>query len=111
MNVPIGLVGTSQAGWIIPITAKENAFVDFNVLFSCPTITTLEQLRLQFYTNGRIDFWENHTEENARGIVKNDADKYPFQATDPKDSLNELAIPSLWLFCEKDIQIPAKLCL
>jgi len=65
-DVPIGLIGASQAGWIIPIVANNNPLVKFMVLLSCPTITTLEQLRFQFYTNGRTDFWDNHTEEEAR---------------------------------------------
>ncbi|MDN3638119.1 alpha/beta hydrolase [Simiduia curdlanivorans] len=109
-NLPIGLVGASQAGWIIPITAARNPLVEFMVLFSSPTITTLEQLRFQFYTNGREDFWENHTDEDARYHTENDPDKYQFKATDPKIYLSTLSIPSLWLFGEQDIQIPVKMC-
>ena len=81
------------------------------VLFSSPTITTLEQLRFQFYTNGRTDFWANHTEEEAREHISNDPDKYQFEATDPKESLKTLSIAGLWLFGEKDIQIPVKMCI
>lgn len=110
-NLPIGLFGASQAGWIIPIVANKNPLVEFMVLFSSPTITTLEQLRFQFYTNGRADFWENHTEEDAREHIKNDPDKYQFKATDPKEVLKTLSIPGLWLFGEKDIQIPVKICI
>ena len=110
-KIPIGLVGFSQAGWIIPIAASKNSQIEFMVLFSCPTITTLEQLRFQFYTNGNNNFWENHTESDAREHTKNDPDKYQFVATDPKISLNTLSIPGLWLFGEKDIQIPVKLCM
>ena len=110
-DIPMGLVGFSQAGWIIPIAASKNKNVDFMVLFSCPLITTLEQLRFQFYTNGRTDFWENHTEADARDHTFNDPDKYQFVATDPKVSLNGLSIPGLWLFGEQDIQIPVKLCI
>jgi pimeloyl-ACP methyl ester carboxylesterase len=110
-NLPIGLVGASQAGWIIPIAANNNPLVEFMVLFSSPTITTLEQLRFQFYTNGRTDFWSNHTEENAREHVNNDPDRYQFEATDPKDSLKTLSIPGLWVFGEKDIQVPVKMCI
>jgi dienelactone hydrolase len=108
---PIGLVGFSQAGWIIPIVASKNPQIEFMVLFSCPTITTLEQLRFQFYTNGNTNFWENHTESDAREHIKDDPDRYQFVATDPKISLNTLSIPGLWLFGEKDIQIPVKLCI
>jgi len=110
-KLPIGLVGFSQAGWIMPIAASNNQQIDFMVLFSCPTITTLEQLRFQFYTNGNNNFWENHTDSDAREHTKNDPDKYQFTATDPKTSLNTLSIPGLWLFGEKDIQIPVKLCI
>ncbi len=110
-KTPIGLVGFSQAGWIIPITASKNPQIEFMVLFSCPTITTLEQLRFQFYTNGKNNFWQNHTEADAREHIKNDADRYQFTATDPKISLNTLSIPGLWLFGERDIQIPVKLCI
>jgi len=110
-NVPIGLIGFSQAGWIIPMAANKNSLVEFMVLFSCPTITTLEQLRFQFYTNGNPDFWKNHTEEEAKHHTKNDPDRYQFKATDPKDALSTLSIPGLWLFGEKDIQIPVKLCI
>lgn len=110
-KTPIGLVGFSQAGWIIPIAASKNPQIEFMVLFSCPTITTLEQLRFQFYTNGNNNFWEDHTEAEARDHIKNDPDRYQFTATDPKNSLNKLSIPGLWLFGEKDIQIPVKLCI
>ncbi|MEO5909357.1 MAG: alpha/beta hydrolase [Pelobium sp.] len=110
-KTPIGLIGFSQAGWIIPIAASKNPQIEFMVLFSCPTITTLEQLRFQFYTNGNNNFWENHTQADAVEHTKNDPDKYQFVATDPKISLNALSIPGLWLFGEKDIQIPVKLCI
>lgn len=109
-ELPIGLVGASQAGWIIPIAALKNPLVEFMVLFSSPTITTLEQLRFQFYTNGREDFWDNHTDEDAREHTENDPDKYQFKATDPKISLSALSVPGLWLFGEKDIQVPVKMC-
>lgn len=110
-KTPIGLVGFSQAGWIIPIAASKNPQIEFMVLFSGPTITTLEQLRFQFYTNGNNNFWENHTETDAIEHTKNDPDRYQFAATDPKIYLNTLSIPGLWLFGEKDIQIPVKLCI
>ncbi|MCO5725610.1 alpha/beta hydrolase family protein [Robiginitalea marina] len=110
-NTPIGLVGFSQAGWIIPIAAKENPLVEFMVLFSCPTITTLEQLRFQFYTDGNPDFWDTHTESDTREHIRNDPDRYQFASTDPKDALSTLSIPGLWLFGERDIQIPVKLCI
>jgi dienelactone hydrolase len=106
---PLGLMGFSQAGWIIPIAAKNNPKVSFMVLFSCPVITTLEQLRFQFYTQGKSDFWETHTEAEARKHINSDPDRYQFTTTDPRDALATLSIQGLWLFGGKDVQIPVQL--
>ncbi|WP_369681646.1 alpha/beta hydrolase [Ferruginibacter sp. HRS2-29] len=89
-KTPTGLVGFSQAGWIIPIAARKNPRIEFMVLFSCPTITTLEQLRFQFYSIGNKNFGDNHTEADVREHIKSDPDRYQFTATDPKISLNTL---------------------
>jgi uncharacterized protein len=110
-NLPIGLIGSSQAGWIIPMAASSNPSVDFIVVFSGPTITSLEQLRFQFHTNGDPNYWENHSEAEAREHIKNDPDRFQFTATDPKHSLIKLAIPGLWLYGAKDIQVPAQWCI
>lgn len=108
-KVPLGLMGFSQAGWIIPMAAKANNKIKFMVLFSCPVVTTLEQLRFQFYTNGDSKFWDTHTEADARKHISSDADRYQFAATDPRDALSALSIPGLWLFGGRDIQIPVGL--
>ena len=110
-SLPIGLLGFSQAGWIIPLAAIDNPLVKFVVLFSGPTVTTLEQLRFQFYTAGRNDFWEHYSEADAREHIQNDPDRFQFAPTDPKEALGTLSIPGLWLFGGKDIQIPANLCI
>ena len=110
-EMPVGLIGFSQAGWIIPLAAKINGGIDFMVLFSGPTITTLEQLRFQFYTNGNTEFWKNHSETDARYHTKNDPDRYQFVATDPVHDLSALEVPGLWLYGEKDIQVPVALCI
>uniref|UniRef100_UPI004048A465 alpha/beta hydrolase family protein n=1 Tax=Algoriphagus sp. TaxID=1872435 RepID=UPI004048A465 len=111
MDLPVGLVGSSQAGWIIPIAATLNPSVNFMVVFSGPTISSLEQLRFQFHTNGDQNYWENHSEAEAREHIKNDPDRFQFTATDPKHSLIKLAIPGLWLYGAKDIQVPAQWCI
>ncbi|WP_131537302.1 alpha/beta hydrolase family protein [Pedobacter nototheniae] len=103
---PLGLMGFSQAGWVIPLAAEKNNNVNFMVLFSGPVINTLEQLRFQFFTQGNTKFWDTHTESEAREHIRNDADRYQFTATDPQKSLAKLSIKGLWLFGEKDIQVP-----
>ncbi|QNK64085.1 alpha/beta fold hydrolase [Pedobacter sp. PAMC26386] len=106
---PLGLMGFSQAGWIIPMAAKKNSNVSFMILFSGPVITTLEQLRFQFYTLGNSRFWETHTEAEALEHVRSDADRYQFASTDPQDALARLSIRGLWLFGGKDVQVPVHL--
>ena len=108
-NTPIGLIGFSQAGWIIPLTAKLNKDVKFMVIFSGPVITSLEQLRFQFYTTGNQNFWETHTEEDAREHTLKDPDKYQFIAVNPLDALSTIKTPGLWIFGGKDIQVPVNL--
>lgn len=108
-QIPLGLMGASQAGWIIPLAAEKNKKVKFMTIFSGALITVKEQLRFQFYTDGDRNFWDTHTEEDARKHVFNDADRYEFIDTDPKDILARLSISGLWIFGGKDIQVPVNL--
>lgn len=108
-RTPIGLMGFSQAAWVIPIAAAKNTKIDFMVLFSGPVATTLEQLRFQFYTEGNAKFWDTHSEADAREHIRSDPDKYQFAATDPSKSLRQLSIPGLWLFGGRDVQAPVGL--
>jgi pimeloyl-ACP methyl ester carboxylesterase len=108
-QIPIGLIGGSQAGWIIPLTAEKNKKVQFMTIFSGALITVKEQLRFQFFTNGDQNFWNTHSEEEARKHVFNDPDKYEFIDTDPKGILSKLSIPGIWIFGGKDIQVPVRL--
>jgi len=106
---PIGLLGFSQAGWVIPLAAIKNPTVGFMVLFSGPVVTAREQLRFQFFTNGNRRFWETHTEAEAREHLRHDPDRYQFADTDARSLLATLAIPGLWLFGGQDIQAPVRL--
>lgn len=108
-RIQLGLLGFSQAGWVIPMAASKNTKVDFMVFFSGPVATTLEQLRFQFYTNGNSKFWDTHTEADARAHISNDPDRYQFAATDASKQLAQLSIPGLWLFGGRDIQAPVGL--
>lgn len=108
-QIPIGLIGGSQAGWIIPLAAKKNKKIKFMTIFSGALITVKQQLRFQFYTNGNASFWDTHTEEDARKHTMTDPDRYEFIDTDPRDVLAQLSIPGLWIFGGKDIQVPVNL--
>lgn len=107
----IGLLGFSQAGWVIPLAAAQNRSIKFMVMFSGPMVTTLEQLRFQFHTAGDTNYWDTHDERVARKHVADDPDRYHFAPTDPRDALARAKIPGLWIYGAKDIQIPVGLCI
>jgi len=108
-QTPVGLLGVSQAGWIIPLAAVRTPDVKFMILWSGPLVTTLEQLRFQFLTDGKTDFWDHHSESEVREHVQSDPDRYIFAATDPVDSLRKLSVPALWLYGGRDIYVPIRL--
>lgn len=105
---PVGLLGGSQAGWVMPLAAQQNPAVRFLVLFSGPVVTVREQLRFQFYTAGDAHFWQTHTQADAREHLRHDPDRYEFTDTDARAVLATLAIPGLWLFGGQDIQAPVR---
>jgi fermentation-respiration switch protein FrsA (DUF1100 family) len=108
-HVPLGLIGFSQAGWIVPLAARRSSAAKFMILWSGPVVTTREQLRFQFFTEGKADFWEKHSEADVREHVRSDADRFQFIDTDPAKTLANLAIPGLWLFGGRDLNVPVAL--
>lgn len=108
-SVPIGLIGFSQGGWIVPLTATHSARVRFMILWSGSLLTTRETLRFQFLTEEKPEFWDHHTEAEVREHVRSDPDRYEFVDTDPAESLRRLSIPGLWLFGGRDVNVPAEL--
>lgn len=105
-RIPVGFLGMSQAGWIIPLAALRTPDVKFMILWSGPLVTTLEQLRFQFFTDGKEDFWDHHSETEVREHIRSDPDRYKFVATDPVDSLRKLSIAGLWVYGERDVFVP-----
>ena len=79
------------------------------ILWSGPLVTTLEQLRFQFLTDGKADFWDVHTEAEVREHVRSDPDRYVFVPTDPVDSLRKLSVPGLWLYGGRDVSVPVRM--
>ncbi|WP_395338592.1 alpha/beta hydrolase family protein [Ningiella sp. W23] len=114
-NLPLGLTGISQAGWIAPIAAEkalssDSANVDFMVLWSGPVCKVSEE-----------DIFSKYTKDLDSGIVPSykealDARLLPYvwpsflgEDTNPNDSLKKLNIPGLWVFGAKDGSVPVDL--
>lgn len=100
----IGLVGSSQAGWILPLAARELGDVSFLVLLSGPVCTVGEEM---FYS----DLVENDStrtvaEANARMPEYHGPSGY-----DPVQTLQGLHAPALWVLGLDDRSIPIALTL
>jgi dienelactone hydrolase len=93
----IGLMGPSQAGWIIPLAAR-TAKPQFMVIIVGPTVTVGEEI---YYSR----FAEGTTTPLAElsDILK--AFKGP-HGYDPRPVLEQLATPGLWLLGGADRSIP-----
>ncbi|MGH9864994.1 MAG: alpha/beta hydrolase family protein [Candidatus Acidiferrales bacterium] len=87
----VGLIGFSQAGWIISLAANLNSNVKFVVLLSGPVVTAREQMRFQDFTQQQADFWQQHTELEARERMRIGSDRFVFADTDPRGSLQLLS--------------------
>lgn len=115
-DAPVGLVGISQAGWIIPLAAEKSAAaeatatVDFMVLWSGPVSRVSEEDIFSKFT-ADLDTKEVPSYEQA---LKSRTSEYVWPSflgkdTDPSESLEKLKIPGLWVFGKNDGSIPVDL--
>jgi pimeloyl-ACP methyl ester carboxylesterase len=101
----IGLIGMSQAGWIIPIAAAKNPAVSFMVVLSGPAVSTGFEI-----FHGRIT---RETEQNPQGIdpvvVARQLAEYKGPVGyDPMPTLRAIKTPTLWIMGERDRNLPIK---
>ncbi len=100
----IGLVGNSQAGWILPLAARELGDVAFLVLHSGPVCTVGEEMFYSELVEGNTT--RSIGEANARMPQFHGPSGY-----DPVPVLRELDTPALWLVGLDDRSIPVQLTL
>ncbi len=106
----IGLIGVSQAGWIIPLAASQSENVAFAVNISGPSVTVGQEI---FYSNltGEGQFNADRTIngltiEQLTGRTKKFSGQHGF---DPVDAISNLNIPAIWVLGELDESIPTAL--
>jgi uncharacterized protein len=97
----VGLLGVSQAGWIVPIAAAESPDVTFTVLASGPTVTTGEE---NFYSQLTGD--ADVIDESARAGLSRQLAAHGPDGFDPRPYLEKQHAPGLWLFGTADGSIP-----
>lgn len=96
----IGLVGFSQAGWVMPAAAARSGRVRFMVLLSSPTVSVGEEI-----------FFSSLAENTTTPLDEISARLRGYtgpRGYDPRADLEQLAIPALWVLGGQDRSIPTR---
>lgn len=109
-GIPVGFVGISQAGWIIPLAAIKSPITKFLGLWSGPVCKVSEEDIYSTYTSDQ-DFNKLPSFEQVQKATK---ESYVWperfgKDIDPSESLIELDIPGFWIFGTNDGSIPVDL--
>jgi pimeloyl-ACP methyl ester carboxylesterase len=109
-ELPLGLTGISQAGWIVPLVAEKSNNVNFMVLWSSPVCKVSEEDIFSKYTadldGTKIPSYTEALNSRKRKYIWPD---FLGNDTDPSASLAKLKIPGLWIFGANDGSIPVDL--
>jgi pimeloyl-ACP methyl ester carboxylesterase len=109
-ELPLGLTGISQAGWIVPLAAAKSDALDFIVLWSSPVCKVSEEDIFSKYTadldGEKIPSYDEALKSRKRKYIWPD---FLGKDSDPSESLAKLDVPGLWVFGEKDGSVPVDL--
>jgi len=106
-NVPAGLLGISQGGWVAPITANQLPSASFMVLWSGPVCTVSEEMHFSALAKQIPDF----SMQKDRRRVQEHMKSAPVRENDfdPHTELSRLSLRVLWIFGGRDNSIPVEL--
>ncbi len=99
----IGLMGQSQAGWVVPEAAVRSPDVSFVILTSGPTVTIQQ-----------ANYWDQIADDESLSIAQLEEIFRQFEPEpsggdyDPRPHLEQLLVPGLWIYGEEDRTIPAR---
>lgn len=99
----VGLIGNSQAGWIIPIAAADSDAIAFAVLIVGPAVTI-----------GEENYYSGLTGQNPANMTDDFIESVSAELTtyagpmgfDPRPSIEAMEIPALWVLGGHDESIP-----
>ena len=119
----IGIIGHSQGGWIVPLTASQHKDVAFFISLVGPTTVVWEQMEDDYESGFRCQGYEGaELEKKVKSILKWDRigvkvgkiiplGELGFQAGifdyDPRQALQTVKSPGLLVFGENDPTVPA----
>jgi uncharacterized protein len=111
-DIPVGLAGISQAGWIAPVAAVKSERVKFLVMWSGPVCKVSEEDIFSKYTNdGDSDDVPPYLEALKARKQKYIWPDFLGRDTDSSEDLARLSIPGIWIFSDNDSSIPVDLSL
>ncbi len=95
----LGLMGESQAGWVIPLAAASAPDVDFVLPLSGPTLPL-----------GQVGAFEALATADPDGDLNAFADQVANveDGFDPRQWIRDLTVPGLWIYGARDVHVPAK---
>lgn len=99
----IGVVGISQAGWVAPAAAGQDARIRFLALITAPVVSTWEE---GVWSRLRGDDHADPTAamREAESVI----DTVGSRGVDARPLLSSLRIPGLWLFGSDDNSVPTR---
>ena len=97
----IGLIGGSQAGWVIPLAASQSDVISHIVILSGPVESTFQEDVFSSYTNDG----DTATNYDDAKITQQLRDLKP-GGFDPIPIIAELKQPGLWLWGSVDKSVP-----
>jgi uncharacterized protein len=97
----VGLIGSSQAGWIIPIAAQQSKDVAFFIILSGPVVSVGEEVVYSSYTNNGDTETHYAPEIVATAMAKASASGF-----NPLPIIAELKQPGLWVWGGHDLSQP-----
>lgn len=97
----IGLIGGSQAGWIIPVAAAKSELISYTVIISGPVLSFAQEDRYSSVTNDG----DTLTTYDVEKLDQTLREMKP-GGVDPIPVISELSQPGLWLWGSTDKSVP-----
>ncbi len=96
----IGLMGPSQAGFVVPEAAVRSPAVSFVILRSGPTVTIQQ-----------ANYWDEISDDESRSISELEETFRQFEPSgldyDPRPYIEQLRVPGLWIYGAEDRIVPS----
>jgi uncharacterized protein len=96
----IGLMGISQAGWIMPLAAERSPHVRYMILVVGPTVP----VGIEIYYSGLAEGTSTSVEELSARLVEYQGPR----GFDPRPTLERLNVPGFWFLGAQDRSIPTR---